>query len=367
MTAAFKNEQIYFLLYKKIVDGELSCGMRLPSEEQLARELHVGRVTLRSALKRLEEQKFVRRVRGQGTFVVYSPENTVSATEPQILYRESIHIKHKLLLLASKDKFRSSSLEICSGVLARAMEKNVEVVRMDYDFFRQCITANKAPELIERENITGIILPFHGFIGNEPELEFFRQLKIPVLLPLPWDSDIFLNIFKTFDSPIRPAMYALLRHLNKLGHRKIAFIGPDGSRNIHLLSEQEYRILTDRNTDLFITAPPEPEAISAALREYLKKNQPTAIFCYDSIYAFSVTETLKSLQMRIPEDISAVEFANSTQTAYSDPPVSSCDLKLTARGRMAVDYLISGARENTPQIGFELAITNSVKSINNIK
>lgn len=359
MTAAFKNEQIYFLLRQKIVAGELACGVRLPTEEQLAKELHVGRVTLRAALKRLEEGKFIRRVRGQGTFVVYQSDD--SGGNELVLVKEQTHIKHKLLLLASKDVFRTSSLEICSGVLAQAAEKNVEVQRMDYEFFRKCVLMGKAGELLTRERITGIILPFHGFIGNEPELDFFKSLQIPVLLPLPWDSDIFLGIFRTFDAPNRPAMYALLRHLNKLGHRKIAFIGPDGSKNLHLISEQEYRFLADRNADLFITVPPEPDAIQNAVCEYLKDNQATAIFCYDPIYAFSVVDALKKLDLRIPEDISVVEFANVPQAAYNDPAIFSCDLRLTKRGRAAVDHLIGGQVD--PHIGFELVITNSVKAI----
>ena len=357
MTAAFKNEQIYFLLRQKIVNGDLANGVRLPVEEVLARELHVGRVTLRAALQRLEAEKFIRRVRGQGTFVIYQGGNTPA--DEVVFRKEEVHIKHKLLLLASKDVFRTSSLEICSGVLAQAAEKNVEVLRMDYEFFRKCVLMGKAGELLEHEAITGIILPFHGFIGNEPELDFFRSLKIPVLLPLPWDSDIFLNVFKTFDSPIRPAMYALLRYLNKLGHRKIAFIGPDGSKNLHLLSEQEYRFLTDRNADLFIAVPPEPEAIKAALSEYLKTDQATAIFCYDAVYAFSVVEALKTLGLNIPEDITVVEFANSGGTAFNDPAIFSSDLKLAERGRKAVDYL-TGKPVNE-KIGFELIKTNSVK------
>ena len=359
MTAAFKNEQIYFLLRQKIVTGELASGVRLPVEEMLARELHVGRVTLRAALQRLEAEKFIRRVRGQGTFVIYQRED---APADEVIFRkEEVHIKHKLLLLASKDVFRTSSLEICSGVLAQAAEKSVEVQRMDYEFFRKCVLMGKAGELLEHEAITGIILPFHGFIGNEPELDFFQSLKIPVLLPFPWDSDICLNVFKTFDSPIRPAMYALLRYLNKLGHRKIAFIGPDGSRNLHLLSEQEYRFLTDRNADLFIAVPPEPEAIQAAVCEYLKTNQATAIFCYDAVYAFSVVEALKALGLKIPEDITVAEFASSGGTVFNEPAIFSSDLKLTERGRAAVDYL-TGKPVNE-KIGFELIKTNSVKAI----
>ena len=180
MAVAFKNEQIYLKLRSEIVSGKLADGCRLPPEEQLARELNIGRVTLRAALKRLEDESFIRRVRGQGTFVAYDGNLTdADSGQSADFYKLPAvqHITHKFLLLFSKKTYRTSSIMICSAVQKRAAEKGVEVVSMDYEFFRNCIAMKRGDELIKKSGITGIILPFHGFIGDEPDLVFFRNLK----------------------------------------------------------------------------------------------------------------------------------------------------------------------------------------------
>jgi GntR family transcriptional regulator len=58
---------------QRIGSGDMSPGMRLPPEPSLASELGVSRATLREALRSLEEDGFVTRTRGAGTFVTHRP------------------------------------------------------------------------------------------------------------------------------------------------------------------------------------------------------------------------------------------------------------------------------------------------------
>ena len=57
-----------------IESGEWRPGTRVPNETELATELGVSRPTLREALRSLEEDGFLRRTRGSGTFVTYRPK-----------------------------------------------------------------------------------------------------------------------------------------------------------------------------------------------------------------------------------------------------------------------------------------------------
>ena len=61
--------QIETVLRKKIVLGELPPMSPLPSEEALAEEYGVSRITVRQALSLLEQDGLVTRHRGKGTFV----------------------------------------------------------------------------------------------------------------------------------------------------------------------------------------------------------------------------------------------------------------------------------------------------------
>ena len=61
------------LLAERIESGSLEPGTRLPPEPRLAEELEVSRATLREALRSLEEDGYVSRRRGAGTYVVGHP------------------------------------------------------------------------------------------------------------------------------------------------------------------------------------------------------------------------------------------------------------------------------------------------------
>lgn len=60
-------------LAQRIASGRLAPGDRLPPEPELATELGVSRPTLREALRSLEEDGFVTRRRGAGTYVTHRP------------------------------------------------------------------------------------------------------------------------------------------------------------------------------------------------------------------------------------------------------------------------------------------------------
>jgi GntR family transcriptional regulator len=60
-------------LASRIASGRIGPGDRLPPEPELAEELGVSRATLREALRSLEEDGFVTRTRGAGTYATNRP------------------------------------------------------------------------------------------------------------------------------------------------------------------------------------------------------------------------------------------------------------------------------------------------------
>ena len=67
------RESLRHELVRRIEAGEWRPSDRLPSEPTLAASMGVSRATLRDALRSLEEDGFVTRVQGSGTFVTHRP------------------------------------------------------------------------------------------------------------------------------------------------------------------------------------------------------------------------------------------------------------------------------------------------------
>lgn len=67
LTSLPRFQQVRLILRERIRGGHYPAGLPLPGERQLAEEFGVARVTVRSALARLQEEGLVMRLRGKGT------------------------------------------------------------------------------------------------------------------------------------------------------------------------------------------------------------------------------------------------------------------------------------------------------------
>lgn len=94
--------QLETILRQKIASGESAPGQPLPSEDALAVEYGVSRITVRQALSLLEQDGLITRQRGRGTFVsetfkpLKPPEFSGSMEE---LIAQGVRIKVKVLSL----------------------------------------------------------------------------------------------------------------------------------------------------------------------------------------------------------------------------------------------------------------------------
>src|SRR5205823_14395758 len=63
-------EQVAEQIEKRILDGELRSGDRLPTERELAEQFHVSRTAVREAMKILAQKGLVDMRPGRGTIVI---------------------------------------------------------------------------------------------------------------------------------------------------------------------------------------------------------------------------------------------------------------------------------------------------------
>lgn len=79
----FKHRILYNSIQDKIISGAWYEGMLIPSESQLCELYQVSRITVRRALKELEDRALVYKIQGKGTFVRASIKDVLEQ-EPNI-------------------------------------------------------------------------------------------------------------------------------------------------------------------------------------------------------------------------------------------------------------------------------------------
>jgi GntR family transcriptional regulator len=82
--------QVYRSLLMEISSGHYPAAGRLPTEDELARSYGVSKITVRSALKLLEDEGIVRRTPGRGTFVHRTDLAYIRETSALLGFNEEI-------------------------------------------------------------------------------------------------------------------------------------------------------------------------------------------------------------------------------------------------------------------------------------
>lgn len=117
-------DQVTERLRAAILDGTYPAGERLPPERALAESLAVNRLTLRSALARLEAEGLVRPRHGDGVRVLPFERSAGVALLPDLLEGDD-----PALLRAFLELRRALAVEAVALACERATEENLERLR----------------------------------------------------------------------------------------------------------------------------------------------------------------------------------------------------------------------------------------------
>jgi DNA-binding GntR family transcriptional regulator len=129
------HQQVNDALHRRIVSGELAVGGRLPSERALSREFAVSRVTVRQALKDLEQEGLVEA--GDGLRWVARPAPTPASVEEgatglvsfaELGATRGLTVRAKVLLCET----RPSSLDEAEAIGVAPGASVHELVRLRY-------------------------------------------------------------------------------------------------------------------------------------------------------------------------------------------------------------------------------------------
>jgi len=137
---------------------------------------------------------------------------------------------------------------------------------------------------------------------------------------------------------------AMVRHLQSLGHRRIAFIkGPE--QNADAAGRlRGYRETVQEIVELQGDFSEESGyAAGASLMAMLR--QPTAVFAANDAMAIGALSAFRETGVRVPQDIALTGFDDIPIARYVTPPLTTVSVDIAQLGRRAFDLLLHGLNE----------------------
>lgn len=170
------SKQLAEKLKSRFREGEWSPGDRLPSENEIAEEFGVSRVTVRTSLKQLESAGFVEIRQGAGTFVTpFGNEVRTSLQQLRSLtdtirdlgHTPSMHFRSRAFDVLPVEAAQRLQREPGSGALhlQRAVSSDESVVAVSFDW----IPVDLLPRDATPESVAGSTFAFLESLGLLPE------------------------------------------------------------------------------------------------------------------------------------------------------------------------------------------------------
>ena len=203
--------QLVEQLREHILSGELTCGFKFPPAAELAMQLNVNRLTLRKSLQVLEEQHFLVQLHGRGTFVTYQ--------NPQKNYKIGVIVFKNLPL----DRM------ICDPYFNQVL---LGIVSLSSEYPQLSIAtleiSEKDSQSVIQQKLTscdGIIIPG----GTREKIDLLLANKIPMhpIVFLGSQNQKILDAGHISIDLVPGSLEIALKYLLELGHRRIAYCGPD--------------------------------------------------------------------------------------------------------------------------------------------
>lgn len=354
---AFLYQQIYETLRDGILSGDYPYGSILPSERVLSERFGVWRTTLRQALDLLVKEGYVEKRAGFGTRVTYNPEPEALAQQDHVI---GFVIADDITAALQQDQPYYSDL---------LFYLDAECKKHNCRFIMSTINSLADVDNLMQTHFSLIVYLSHSTFDY---LEAIRKYNVPTVL---------LNE-KYKDYPIvandqLSAGYLAIEHLLQMGHRKIGIITGTPS---HLtvkrrlagcyLALSTYQVPNPTGAWLQVGNWEYESGYQGAMNMFQRqKDVPSAIFAFNDIMAIGALRALRALGYQIPGDVSVIASDNIRQLAYTEPDLTTVDMKsqytaraivVSALNRIYTD-LAPGSNIITP---VELVVRSSVRNLN---
>lgn len=315
---ATKYETVKNQIRKLISSGQYQPGDQLPTESNLMQQFGVSRYTIRRAMGELENEHYIYRIQGGGMFV----------DEWQTQQQDSNPAQQKVVGVVTTHLADYIFPSIISGI-DRALSSQGYSILLGNTHNEHSQERVSLQRMLD-SHVAGLILePTLSALANPNRdlYERIEKLKLPAM---------FINV--QYDNSSLPyisladqeAEEKLINYLFENGHQQILGVFKvDDLQGTHRLRGymDAYASHPDKTiySDVIMYQSSDDVAkIFNKIANHLKSpERPTAIACYNDELAIQVMDVVRSLGLKIPEDISVVGFDDYQLSQYVMPGLTT--------------------------------------------
>lgn len=340
----------------EIHKGTYKNGEKILSENELMEKFNFSRQTIRLAISNLENQGYLEKIKGSGTYVHIK---TASATKETrnigviITYLDEYIFPE--IIKGIENVLSENNYNITLGITYNKVEKETSILN----------------SMINKK-VDGIIVEGTKSAIPNPNKEIYNQLKKTI-------PCVFINgCYPNLDMPLYTMNdveggYIATNYLIEHGHKKIGacfksddipghkrYEGFMKAMHKHNIAVNEKSILWYTTEDLDFMF--KGEADSLLVKRF---ESCTAIICYNDQMALSLIRFMERNNIKPFEDISVIGFDNSTLSKFLD--LTSVNHAKYDLGALAAEALVKQIKTGEAlgaKIKTELIERSSVKDIN---
>ena len=317
-----------------IQSGKLPEGHVLPSENTIAVQFQLSRHTVRQTFAQLEQEGWIERKHGKGTYVTYPH------------HHHSVFQKVRTIGMLTTSISDYIFPNIVRGAEAALRNRGYQLLLSSTDNDKD--KEREAIHMMSTQAIQGLIIePTKSAEGN-PNYAFFQLLhkkNIPFLMINEKYPELDCPFIKVDDEK---GGFLATEYLIQLGHTEIAgFFKTDDLQGLHRLDGfiRAHRLYGLNHESINIVrytteqkwTKPYQQA-KRMLQRTLKR--PTAFVCYNDELAVHLLEIVRQLGVSIPQDLSMIGFDDSALATATEVKLSTLTHPKSELGREAAIMLM---------------------------
>ena len=327
-----KYQQVVEWIRQCLDTGKLQTGDKLESENEIGLRFGISRQTVRHALSILEREGIIESRQGSGNYVL--PVKEVSESSP----RKNMNSKTAVVVSTYVNGYIFP--KIIQG-MEKVLEKENWKIRITFTHNRYETERKVLTQLIEDEDVDGLIIEPARTGLPSPNLEYYRKLQergIPIVF--------FHSYFREMDIPHvsiddKRAGYLAAEHLIEQGHRKIAGLfkldDGQGQRRFsgYMQALSEYGMKIRNQQVVWLDTEEEQDMAVSKERIFRRLRGCTGCVCYNDEVANHLIELCGEIGIRVPEDLSLVSIDNSDLARLGSVLLTSVVHPMEALGQKA--------------------------------